>query len=212
MRRSGDSLFSPAFAFSELFQKQGERYAECAAELSAIFNGFQDVGAKCVRIQVLAAEADAAGREIARQLGLIFILEGDRVDIHELSLALEACFGSVKAVSSRIGLYGFREIRGSSGELAKDLVEMAAEIRKMLATLNAGSGAQEAARRAAKIREEAERFLLVGLGELYEQPDTRAEAVLETVKWSQIYDRLEEALNCAGRAVQVLERIALKRL
>jgi uncharacterized protein Yka (UPF0111/DUF47 family) len=212
MRRSGDSLFSPAFAFSGLFKKQGARFAESAIVLASVFNEFKDVGSKCVLIQALAAGADADGREIARQLGLVFIHQDDRIDIHELNLALDACFTSMKAVSSRVGLYGFKEIRGVAVELAKNLVEMSVEIRKMLEMISLGTGVQEAARRTAKIREEAERFLLLGLGELYEQPDVRSEVVLETVKWSQIYDRFEEALDRAGRTAQTIERIALKRL
>ena len=212
MRRSGDSLFSAAFPFSELFRRQGGRFAESAAVLDSIFGDFKDVGARCARIHALAAEADAEAREIARQLSLILILPGDRGDIHELNLAFEACLNSVKAAAARIGLYGFTGTRASARELTKDLAGMADEILKMLEIMSRGTGAREAARGAVKIRREAENFLLVGLGELYEQPDIKAAAVLEIVKWSQIYDRLEEALNRAERAAQIIEGITLKQL
>ena len=212
MRRSGDSLFSAAFPFSELFRGQGGRLAESAASLDSIFSDFRDVSAKCARIHTLASEADSDAREIALQLSLILILPGDRGDLYELNMAFEACFNSIKAVAARIGLYGFTEIRGSSRELTKNLVEMSAEIGKMLGIMSRGTGAHEAARGAVKIRKEAESFLLVGLGELYEQPDIKAASVLEIVKWSQIYDRLEEALNRAERAAQIIEGITLKQL
>ena len=212
MRRSGDSLFSAAFPFNELFRRQGGRFAESSAVLYSIFSDFKDVSGKCTRIYTLASEADLDAREIARQLSLILILQGDRGDIHELNVAFEACFNSVKAVASRIGLYGFTEMRASARELTEDLVGMSAEIRKMLELINHGAGAQEAARGAMKIRKEAESFLLVGLGELYEQPDVKAEVVLDTVKWSQIYDRLEDALNRAERVAQTIEGMTLKQL
>ena len=212
MRRSGDSLFSAAFPFNELFRRQGGRFAESAVVLDSIFNDFKDVGGKCARIHLLASEADLDAREIARQLSLILILQGDRGDIHELNMAFEACFNSVKAAAARIGLYGFTVMSVSALELTKDIMEMSVEIQKMLEIINRGTGAQEAARGVIQIRKEAENFLLVGLGELYEQPDLKADGVLDIVKWAQIYDRLEEALNCAERVARTIEGITLKQL
>ncbi len=212
MRRSGDSLFSAAFPFNELFRRQGGRLAESAAMLDSIFNEFKDVSGKCARIHELASEADLDAREIARQLSLILILQGDRGDIHELNMAFESSCNSVKAAAARVGLYGFAEMRVSARELTKDLVGMSVEIQKMLEIMGRGTGAHEAARGAVKIRREAENFLLVGLGELYEQPDIKADVVLDIVKWSQIYDRLEEALNRAERVAQIIEGITLKQL
>ena len=212
MRRSGDSLFSAAFPFIELFRRQGGRFAESAAALDSVFNDFKDVSGKCARIHMLASEADLDAREIARQLSLILILQGDRGDIHELNMAFEASFNSVKAAAARIGLYGFSEMRVSARELTKDLAGMSLEIQKMLEIVARGAGAQEAARGAVIIRREAENFLLVGLGELYEQPDIKADVVLDIVKWSQIYDRLEEALNRAERVAQIIEGVTLKQL
>jgi len=212
MRRSGDSLFSAAFPFNELFRRQGGRLAESAAVLDSIFDEFKDVSGKCARIHSLSSEADLDAREIARQLSLILILQGDRGDIHELNMAFESSCNSVKAAAARVGLYGFAEMRGSARELTKDLVGMSVEIQKMLEIMGRGTGAHEAARGAVKIRREAESFLLVGLGELYEQPDIKAEVVLDIVKWSQIYDRLEEALNRAERVAQIIEGITLKQL
>ncbi|MEI7480720.1 MAG: DUF47 family protein [Elusimicrobiota bacterium] len=212
MRRSGDSLFSAAFPFNELFRRQGGRLAESAAVLDSIFNEFKDVSGKCARIHALASEADLDAREITRQLSLVLILQGDRGDIHELNMAFESSCNSVKAAAARIGLYGFAEIRASARELTKDLVGMSAEIQKMLEIMGRGTGAQEAARGAVKIRREAESFLLVGLGELYEQQDIKADVVLDIVKWSQIYDRLEDALNRVERVAQIIEGITLKQL
>lgn len=212
MRRSGDSLFSAAFPFMELFLRQGGRFAESAAVLYSIFNDFKDVSGKCARVHGLASEADLDAREIARQLSLVRILQADRGDIHELNMAFEASFNSVKAAAARIGLYGFAEMRAAARELTKDLAGMSVEIQKMLQIVTRGAGAQEAARGAVKIRREAENFLLVGLGELYEQPDITAGMVLDVVKWSQIYDRLEEALNRAERVAQIIEGITLKQL
>ncbi len=212
MRRSGDSLFSAAFPFNELFRRQGGRLAESAAVLDSIISDFNDVSGKCSRIHALASEAELDAREIARQLSLTLILPGDRGDIHELNMAFESSCNSVKAAAARIGLYGFSKMRASARELTKDLVGMSAEISKMLEIMNRGTGAREAARSAVKIRAEAENFLLVELGELYEQPDIKADAVLDIVKWSQIYDRLEEALNRAERVAQIIEGITLKQL
>ena len=212
MRRDADSLFSPSFPFHKLLCEQARRFAESASALAAVFQDCGGISEKCSRIHALAGAAEAGSREIARQLSLTSLLPSDRDDIHELNLAFAACIQSTKAVAARIGLYGLRDVRGPARELAADIVEMASEIEQMLKIMNRGQGVEAQARSVAQAREDADRFLLVGLGELYELPASRPEGVLEIVKWSHIYDRIEEVINRAERVAQAIEGIALKRL
>jgi uncharacterized protein len=210
MRRPGDSLFGPAFPFYRLFQELGTRFAKSVSVLDTIFRDSGEIAEKCTRIQAIETEAEVRSREISRQLSLTLILPRDRDDIHDLNLAFANCIQAVKAVSTRVGLYGLLDSRGSVLELTANLVEIASHIERMLETMNRGRGVEKLARGVGKIRAEADRFLLVGLGELYEMPTTRPQDVLEVVKWSHVYDRLETVLNQAQHVAHTIEGVALK--
>ena len=96
--------------------------------------------------------------------------------------------------------------------MAEDLVEMAGQVPKILEVVNRGQRIGDLSASIAEIRREFDRFLLVGLGELYEsEPSTNAD-VMEIVKWSQMYDRFEEAMNAIHHITTILESIVLKGL
>jgi len=115
-------------------------------------------------------------------------------------------------VSRRIGLYGFRSIEKGAGELAFCLAEMVAEVGPLLeSVVRKGNGAASR-ERVRKLKEEADMFLLVGLGEVYEAAGGGVDHLLETIKWSQIYDRLEDAVACLEHTANVIERMILKKV
>ena len=54
--------------------------------------------------------------------------------------------------------------------------------------------------------------LLVELGELYESAGGGVDTLLAAMKWSQIYDRLEETAVCLEHTVNVIEGIIQKKV
>jgi len=151
-------------------------------------------------------------REIARELSLTQIRPLDREDVHELNMALAGSFGAIKGISTRIGLYEFRQIPGAARELAANLSEMSERLQSMVEILNRGLRVEEQSREIEAIRAESDHFLVVGLGELYESQAAGVAELLETIKWSQLYDRLEDATERTQQVANVLESIVQKNL
>jgi uncharacterized protein Yka (UPF0111/DUF47 family) len=206
------NFFNNAFPFFRLFQKQAGTLGDAAKKLDGLFHDFQAVPDQCKQIDVLAAAGDITCREIERELSLTFIESLDREDIRDLNRAFEQSFQAIRAVSRRIGLYGFHSIEKGAGELAFCLAEMAAEIGPLLEiVVRKGNGAVNR-ERIRKLKEEAGMFLLVGLGEVYESAGSSVDHLLETIKWSQIYDRLEDAVSCLEHTANVIERMILKKV
>jgi uncharacterized protein Yka (UPF0111/DUF47 family) len=205
------NLFHEAFPFFRLFQKQAGILDDAAKKLDGLFRDFKDVPDRCKQIYVLVAAGDTVCREIERELSLSFVESIDREDIRDLNRAFELTFQAIRAVSNRIGLYGFHGIEKGAGELASCLAEMAAEIGPLVEiVVRKGNGAANLDR-VRKIKEEAGMFLLVGLGEVYEAVGGNVDRLLEAIKWSQIYDRLEEAVTCMEHTANVIERMIGKK-
>jgi uncharacterized protein len=206
------NLFDYAFPFTGLFRRQAQTLQSAARQLQEVLRDLIAVPDKCVRISALVSEGDATCREIERELSLTFIEPLNRQDIRELNLAFQRTFQAVGAVSSRVGLYGFREIQKGAGAQSACLAEMAGEIDPLLeVVVRAGDGAANR-ERVRRLKKEADTFLLVGLGEIYESAGSSMENLLEALKWSQIYDRLEEAASCLEHTASVIEGIILKKV
>jgi uncharacterized protein len=206
------NLFNNSFPFFRLFQKQALSLGDAVKKLDGLFHDFKAVPDQCRRIDALVAEGDLTCREIERELSLSFIESLDRDDIRDLNRAFEQTLQAVRVVSSRIGLYGFQSIEKGAGEMTFCLAEMAAEIGPLLEfVVREGNGAASR-ERIRKLKEEAGMFLLVGLGAVYESAGGSVEHLLEAMKWSQIYDRLEAAVSCLERTANVIERMILKKV
>ena len=206
------NLFDNAFPFTGLFHRQAHTLGAAVKQLESILRDLTAVPDKCVRISALVLEGDNTCRELERELSLTFIQPLDREDIRELSRAFQRTLQAVGAVSSRLGLYGFREIQKGAAAQAACLAEMADEIAPLLeVVVRTGTGAANC-ERVRKLKREADSFVLVGLGEIYESAGGGVEDLLAALKWSQIYDRLEETASCLEHTVNVIEGIILKKV
>lgn len=206
------NLFDDAFPFTGLFRRQAGTLREAVKRLESILRNFTMLEDKCGRISGLVLEGEKTCRQIERELSLTFIHPLDREDIRELSRAFQRAIQAVGAASNRIFLYEFRESQKGAAAHATCLAEMADEIAPLLEVIvRKGTGAANC-ERFRELKRQADAFLLVGLGEVYESADRNMGNLLETMKWSQIYDRLEEAASSLEYTVNVIEGIVLKKV
>ncbi len=206
------SLLGRDFGFSDLFQAQYARLSEAVSLLRDAIEDKPGVADALKRIQGIEAEARRGSREITRQLSLTMIRPIEREDIHDLNQAFERAITAVKAVSTRIGPCGVRSMPGSAKEVAGCVGEVVVEIGTMLSKLSTRHPMGASAERVDQIVDEADAFLLVGLGEVYEMRLSGLETVLDIVKWGQIYDRLEDAVDRIEDVANVIEGMVLKNV
>ena len=53
-------------------------------------------------------------------------------------------------------------------------------------------------------------LLLSGLGELYDNPNPNPVEIMEIIKWTHVYDRIDKAFNRAWQLAKAIEGIVLK--
>lgn len=203
-------FFPKVIKFFALFRQQNDLLVDTARLLSDLFNEYPVITEKCRDIVQKEHAGDDLSKEIARQLSLTFITPIDREDIHAINMAQENLLNSFRAISTRIGLYRFTSITPGSGELVMKLKQMTELISQMLDQLSKKELVEENTGKVNELKIEAEMLLLVLLGEVYERPVAGADDLLEIIKWSHIYDRIEEAFANAGNLANIIEGIALK--
>lgn len=204
------SFFPKVVKFFELFEKQNALLKEAAGVLDSIFSDFSNVPAKCERINHLEAQGDLVSREISTQLSLTFITPLDREDIHAINVAQEELLNAIRSISSRIGLYRFEKPEPAAVDLVDNLRMIVGEIETMLLKLSNKKEVEEHSKRVHTLQNESEMHLLVVLGELYESVPSGPEGLIHVIKWTQIYDRIEQALDRADLLANIIEGVSIK--
>ena len=204
------NFFPKIVKFFEMFEKQSGIVKDAAIALDSIFQDFSEVPEKCERINKLEAQGDILSREISTQLALTFITPLDREDIHAINMAEEDLLNMIKAISSRIGLYRFKTLEQSAVDLVENLKMIALETERMLKKLGSKKAVEEHSMAVHKIKNESEMPLLVALGELYESVSVSSDLNLYILMWTQIYDRIEQALDKAEILANIIEGVSIK--
>lgn len=204
------NFFPKVIKFFDLFKKQNEVMFESISSLNDIFSSYKSVPELCKKIIDKETEGDLISRDISISLAQTFITPIDREDIHALNMAQEKVLNSIRAISTRIGLYHFDKIKPGAKELISILKGMHEEISIMVGSLQNKLDITKSTGKVRKLKFEAEMLLLVSMGEVYENHPEGSMNFLELVKWSHIYDRIEEVYDNTETLSNVIEGIYLK--
>ena len=204
------SLFPKSPKFFDLFREQNRIIVKAATMLHEIAEGFADCEDKCQMINRFEAEGDIINRTIARELSTSFITPIDREDIHAINSSQETILNHIQAVSNRIGVYALSSMRFPAKRIISNIKQMVTAIGAMLAMLDGGQEVSQTVAQVKQLKKECEMLLMSGLGELYENPSPEPEDILEIIKWTQVYDRIDKAFNRTWQLTKAIEGIVLK--
>jgi uncharacterized protein Yka (UPF0111/DUF47 family) len=204
------SLFPKSPKFFELFREQNHIIVNAATVLHKIAMEFDDLEERCHIINMLESEGDVISRTILYELSTTFITPIDREDIHEINSSQEAILNHIQSVSNRIGVYGLSSMRFPATRMISDIKEMVSGIGVMLKKLGSGKDVSENVASNKHFKKECEMLLLAGLGELYDKPTPEPSDVLEIIKWTHVYDRIDKAFNKTWQLTKSIEGVVLK--
>jgi len=193
-----------------LFLKQSDNLIEASELLKSMFFDRESIVETCKRIYAMEMDANALSRKIATELASTFITALDREDIHALNSTQEDVMNLIRSLTSRMGLYQLGEIRKAAKELMDDFCLMVRHSNEMLRLLHAKKSVETVSQDMRRLKAQADALLLVALGEIYEAEIEGVSGVIEMVKWTQIYDRIEEAIVRVEQLSVVIEGISLK--
>lgn len=204
------SLFPKTVHFFDLLNRQNEILQEAVGLLNQILEDFANVDAACKQVNIIEEEADKLCRVITKELSLTFITPIDREDIHKLNLAQEDSINFIKGISTRIRLYGFTYIRFPARKMAGNLLKMAAETQVMLTSLRDKKEVVTNIKTVKSLKSECEMLLGTGLAELHDAEVTDFRQIADIMKWTQIYDRIELAIERVEDLADAIEEVVLK--
>jgi len=178
--------------------------------LNEIFQDYNDIARKGGSIIRNEISGNEISRDITRELSLTFITPIDREDIHSINVAQENVLNSIRYISARLGIYRFVKLKEGAAELIHKLKLMIEETSVVIEKLGSKQEVKDQVKKVQELKREADTLLLVSLGEIFETNHQSNSELMETLKWSQVYDKIEEALANTEILANILEGISLK--
>jgi uncharacterized protein len=201
------SLIPQNRAFYVLYGKAARNTVAIAEKLVDLLDGFPAETDDVFRdIRDLEHEGDRLTHEVVDQLNRTFVTPFDRDDMYRLAGALDDICDHVDEAAGNLVSYGAQEVRERAREQAQVILRAATKLEAAVACLE---GFKDARRELIELREledEGDRLLREAVSDLF----ASGEDAIVVIRWKDIHEHLEEAVDACENAADVLEAILVK--
>ena len=195
--------------FFDLFEQHAERTREAAALLAAMVCEGADPEKQAELVKMAEHAGDEVTHAVIERLHQSFITPIDRGDIHELISRMDDVLDLIDASAERIWLYGIRTMEADARELARVLeqavVEMGAAMR-CLRDLKDRPRLLAHCTEINRLENVGDQLLRRAMARLF----TGGADAIHVIKWKEIYDYLENAIDRCEDVANVIEGVALE--
>lgn len=192
--------------FFGLFDQLSARLQNSAGLLHELFNSPNRLEELTVKIKAEEHAADALTYDIMQRIDRSFVTPLDREDIHLLAHRLDNVVDLMDGTARRASMFHITERRELAYELTQVLVECADAITRGVKDVRNPTAVHKSSRQVKELEEKADAIYSKAIAALFAgKPDA-----IEVIKWKEIYDNLEHAVDECEDVANVLESISLK--
>lgn len=192
--------------FYELFLQLAERLTESAVLLNTLFQEPERRGAHVAAIKAAEHEADGITHEIIDRIDRSFITPLDREDIHALASQLDDVVDLLDGAARRVDMFQINEFHPPILRLTDVIVRAATEVEDAVRHMKNGKKVNAKARELKKLEEEGDAIYHEIMGDLFSNNTDP----ITIIKWKELYDTVEDALDHCEDVANVLQSIAIK--
>lgn len=206
------ALFPRDTNFYDLFERGVAKVIEGIHLLQEMVNDFTNVPLKAKRIKDVEHEADLITHETIAKLNKTFITPLDREDIHDFICSLDNILDHVEAAADKFSLYRIVEMRPDIVLLTDILVKAVREVQTAVEQLRHLKGTETILKYCIEINRlenEGDFVYRSAIAKLFENREDPLD-VLDVIKWKEIYESIENAVDSCEDVANVIEAIALK--
>jgi uncharacterized protein len=192
--------------FFDLFVKDGETILEAARKLEAMVTSYDRLDERVAEIQALEKQGDQIDDEIAARLERSFITPFDREDIHELTVHLDDVLDGIQATAETFVIYKVAAPTEEVRQMVGVLAAQGTQLLEALTKLERGKGLGTHLATIHDLEHQADGLSRAAIGRLFEAGNDP----LEVIKLRDLYMAIEETIDAAEDAAEVMERILAK--
>src|SRR6266542_4128374 len=204
-----EKLMPKSDDFFSDFEAQAATVVEGAKLLKALLDDFTDVPRKCQAIKDVEHRGDDITHKAFARLHTQFITPFDRSEIHRLLSRIDDVLDLADAASERLGLYEIVTVLPDARELAGVLVAAAETMQQAVRGLrDIKNPAQvlEACKQVNVCENQGDSLVRRAIANLFKG----AHDPLFVMKWKEILDLIEDAIDRAEDVANVIEGVVLE--
>jgi uncharacterized protein len=192
--------------FFVLFNQLAAKMKTAAELLRAMFAAPDRLEHFVAEIKKVEHEADAVIRDVGIRLDRSFITPLDREDIYRLAQELDTVVDLIDGTARRAKMFRIRDARPYAVKMAGILKQAVDELELSVQQMKTRKSVTKHTMAIKKWEEEGDTMYAEAIGALFEdQADP-----IDVIKWKDVYDTLENALDRCQTASIVIESISLK--
>ena len=189
-----------------MFSSLASRVTAVARLLDQLFADPTRMAELVTAIKTIEHEADTITHDVISRINRTFVTPIDREDIHMLASRLDDVIDLIDGTARRALMFRINEVREPATRMTRILIRAGEAIEGAVTHVKKASVVVEHSVKVKQLEEEGDAVYHAAVGGLFEgNPDP-----LQVMKWKELYDTLERALDQCEDVANTLESIALK--
>ena len=193
--------------FFELYTRASANTVEISRLLVELLEGFPAEDGDLIRqIKEREHEGDDLTYALVDLLNRTFVTPFDRDDMYRLAGAIDDVCDNVDEAAGNLATYGVERVPEKAVEQALVIHQAARTLDAAVQRLEGFKDSQEQLTELRRLEEEGDRLLREAVAELFRT----VKDPIAVIRWKDIHEQLEEAVDALETAADVLEAILVK--
>ena len=201
------SLVPRTTEFYDLFSRAGANALEAARLVERRFREHPNSSVRHSDVKAVEDEGDAITRDLIQLLNTQYITPFDREDIYQLATELDDVVDHLDEASDLLELYGVESPTRQAIEQSRIIVGAVEHLSVALNELQGMRGVERELVALKKLEDEGDRVLHDAIADLFRDP--RIDPLI-VIRWKDIFEALEDALDACETAANVIGNIVVK--
>ena len=192
--------------FFDLFVDDSLNVLAAARLLEQFFRNYDDRERLASQLRDAEHAGDQISHDIGHKLESTFVTPFDREDIHALISRLDDILDFIEEVADTCILYGINQPSPVAVSQAEIIVRQCDELTAALSKLRKFKGLEQHWIEIHRLENEGDRIVRQAVAKLFKN----GQDPIEIIKWKDVYDLGEKAIDACEDAANVIERIVVK--
>src|SRR5438132_10835062 len=200
------SLVPQKREFFELFARASANAVEISRRLVQLLDEFPSDDNLLREIKALEHEGDRVTREVVDLLNRTFVTPFDRDDMYRLAGAIDDVCDHVDEAADNLGSWGVERVPEKARAQAQVILLATTRLDEAVGRLEGFRDSSDQLAALRELEDQGDELERDAVAELFRSTDD-AKVI---IRWKDIHERLEEAVDALENAADVLEAIVVK--
>jgi predicted phosphate transport protein (TIGR00153 family) len=192
--------------FFDLFEEAGQNIVRAAELFETMLAAWPDQRELYRELVVCEQEGDRITHDIIQRLNQTFVTPIDREDIYALASALDDIVDFIEEAADYLGLYRIEAPMEQAQHLSRILHQSARQVEQAIPRLRTFKDIHHFTVEINRLENDGDRIVREGIASLFE----RGIDPMMVIRWKDIFDRLEDAIDATEKVANILEGIVIK--